>query len=597
MSGRPPLPRRPLARRAARVPAAVLGLALALCMTGTRAPVAHAADPAPRFVPFDTTGVESRIRILRARISDEAGLPPGLMIVGDANEREPGPVSQHRPVPLTSEDITALRHAQALRLNGQFEQAHAALAPLLAAKPHHPSVVTELTRLLLARKDYAGAERLGRAERSAQRDSLLVTRELSLALERLGRPRDAAAVTLESWLADPAGAEAAETAILRLAPADLHGVRELMRRAAQVRPEREDLALAAAMLDWHAGDLTAALEALGRAERPSPRTAPLRWDFAQELAAGGSGRDSSAAIEALTALAGDVRCGEPWRLSAAQRAWEIATRRDAGRDAAPPLARALGSLPAAHWPVEFVAALARGLREGGHTDEARALLRSNPGAAGTAPQLELEAALTDLRDGPPERALPPLAALAAASPEAAWRFAEALFFAGRCDSALACYQRIAAEPQGAYSGAALERVFLIEDAEPRAALAVFGRIAYEQWRGEPARALALSDSLAAALPRGPLWAQAELLLAAQRDAAGDARGALGPLLAVADSLPEDRLAPVARQRAGDLLLVRLKDERGALAQYEECLARYPRAWNAPEVRRVAERLRRDRRIF
>jgi hypothetical protein len=87
------------------------------------------------------------------------------------------------------------------------------------------------------------------------------------------------------------------------------------------------------------------------------------------------------------------------------------------------------------------------------------------------------------------------------------------------------------------------------------------------------------------------------LLAAQRDAAGDAHGALAALLVVADSLPDDRLAPLARQRAGDLYLTRLKDDRAALAQYEECLARYPRAWNAPEVRRAAERLRRDRRVF
>jgi len=65
---------------------------------------------------------------------------------------------------------------------------------------------------------------------------------------------------------------------------------------------------------------------------------------------------------------------------------------------------------------------------------------------------------------------------------------------------------------------------------------------------------------------------------------------------VADSLPADRLAPVARQRAGDLYLTRFKDEAKALAQYEECLARYPRAWNSAEVRRRVEQLRRDRRF-
>jgi tetratricopeptide (TPR) repeat protein len=242
-------------------------------------------------------------------------------------------------------------------------------------------------------------------------------------------------------------------------------------------------------------------------------------------------------------------------------------------------------------------AIARGLRESGHTDEARALLRSGAAPPAAVPQLDLEEALADLRDGPPERALPRLAALAGASPECAWRYAEALFFCGRSDSALTLYQRIAADPDGPFSGAALERTYLIEDAEPRAALAVFGRIAYEEWRDDHRHALALTDSLAQALPRGALWAQASLLLASQRDAAGDARGALAAVLAVADSLPDDRLAPLARQRAGDLLLGRLADPRAALAQYEECLARYPRAWNAPEVRRAAERLRRGSRVF
>jgi tetratricopeptide (TPR) repeat protein len=299
----------------------------------------------------------------------------------------------------------------------------------------------------------------------------------------------------------------------------------------------------------------------------------------------------------LTALAGDGRFDATWRLAAAQRAWTLQCARGAEDESAPALARALHGIPTARWPADFLVAIARGLREAGRTDEARALLRSGAAPPAALPQLDLEEALADLRDGPPERALPRLAALAGITPEGAWRYAEALFFAGQSDSALSLYQRIAANPQGEFRGGALERVYLIEDAEPRVALVVFGRIAYEEWRNDRRRALELTDSLMQALPRGALWAQAALLLASQREAAGDARGALGPLLAVADSLPDDRLAPLARQRAGDLYRSRLEDERAALAQYEECLARYPRAWNAPEVRRVAERLRRNRPTF
>jgi len=522
---------------------------------------------------------------------------PGLFVMGSADEYEPPPASQRPIPPLPPAQATRLRQAQALRASGRLEQARTTLAPLLADAAHHPAVVTEQARLLLAREDYAAVERLGRAERAAQRDSLLVTRELALALERLGRPRDAAEVALQSWLASPREAEWAQETVLRLAPADVRGVREVVRRAVAARPGQADLVRARAILDWRAGDLPSAIQALQRAGRGGPGQSPLLWDFAQQLISTGASRDSGAAAEALTALAGDGRFDENWRLTAGRRAWALQSARGAEDEAAPALNRALRGVPTARWPADFLVAIARGLREGGHTDEARGLLRSGAVPPAAVPRIGLEEALADLRDGPPERALPRLAALAGASPECAWRYAEALFFTGRSDSALALYQRIAADPQGPFSGAALERAYLIEDADPRDALPVFGRIAYEEWRDDHRHALALTDSLAQALPRGALWAQATLLLAGHRDAAGDARGALAALLAVADSLPDDRLAPLARQRAGDLYLTRLKDERAALAQYEECLARYPRAWNAPEVRRAAERLRREQRVF
>ena len=53
---------------------------------------------------------------------------------------------------------------------------------------------------------------------------------------------------------------------------------------------------------------------------------------------------------------------------------------------------------------------------------------------------------------------------------------------------------------------------------------------------------------------------------------------------------------MARQKAGDVYRVWLHDDAKALEQYEECLSRYPKAWNAPEVRRWAETLRRERRF-
>jgi hypothetical protein len=61
-------------------------------------------------------------------------------------------------------------------------------------------------------------------------------------------------------------------------------------------------------------------------------------------------------------------------------------------------------------------------------------------------------------------------------------------------------------------------------------------------------------------------------------------------LAVAEGVPEDRLAAVARRKAGDYNKESGSDAL-ALAQYEELLVRYPRSWLAPETRRLVQELR------
>jgi tetratricopeptide (TPR) repeat protein len=284
-----------------------------------------------------------------------------------------------------------------------------------------------------------------------------------------------------------------------------------------------------------------------------------------------------------------------FRLPAARRAWELEKALGAEAEAAPRMMRALADVPAGQWDASLLMDVARALRRAGLTGEARALLAAGERSLSKR-DLELEQALADLRDGPPEHALPRLLATATSSSEGAYRYAEALFFAGLGDSALVWYKKVAADPASEFTGPSFERIYLIEDADPREALPAFGRVAWEEWRGERKRATALTESLVVTLPRGPLWAQAAIMLATQRAAAGDARAALEPLLALADSLPGDRLAPLARQRAGDLYLDQLKDAPRALAQYEECLTRYPRAWNAAAVRRKLELLRRDGRL-
>ena len=322
----------------------------------------------------------------------------------------------------------------------------------------------------------------------------------------------------------------------------------------------------------------------------------MRWSFAQELLYAATGRDTSGAIEVLISLAADPARDPAYRLPAARRAWQVYAYRGSEREGVLRISRALADLPPHAWSGDLLVGIVRGMRESGHTAEVRALLERLGDRRTAFPELALEGALNELRDGPPARALAVLERAAIGSPEGVFRYAEALFFAGMPDSAMALYRLVSHDPKSPYTAPALERLFLIEDAEPQAALPALGRMAYETWRGEQKRATALAESLYHGLPRGPLWAHAALALAGQRDRDGDGEGALVPLLAVSDSLPGDRLAPVACQRAGDVYRLRLKDDARALAQYEECLARYPKAWNAPEVRRAVETLRRERRF-
>ena len=498
-------------------------------------------------------------------------------------------------VRLAPDQLARLRDAQNFRVNGLHERARDALVALDHELPHHPLVLTELGQVYLDLENWPAVEKLGRTERAATRDSLVLGRELSTALERLERPRDAAQIALEMWVVSPNEADWASATVLRLAPTEPRAVRDAMRKVAERFPDRPDLQRGLARLEWQNGALEGTLRALAIADRTLRRPS-WRAMFADELLAAGTARDSVGALEALVALVADAAQVKPERVHGARRAWQLANARDTEALIAPRLQQALTDVPPAQWDPDLLVGIARGLRQAGLTHEARTLLNGRGDDPNLGHAVTLERALLDLREGPPTRALDALLAASGASLEALYRFADALFFAGLPDSALAKYQEVAKQPQSPFAGAALERIYLIEDAEPKTALSAFGRLAYEDWRGDATAATTIADSLYGSLPRGALWAHAAITLSARREAAGDAQAALVPVLVLADSLPGDRLAPLARQRAGDLYLFRLKDETRALAQYEECLALYPRAWNAAEVRRHVEQLRRERRF-
>ena len=505
-----------------------------------------------------------------------------------------GPRLPERGMSMAPPDLrAAIARARDLANGGRLEAARDTLTAALARAPHQPEILLAIADVLEARGAWRALEQLARAERAAARDSLLLAQDLALASRRLGKPKEAAQTVLEAWIASPAYGQWCRAELDTLAAADPKGVREAAQRAVAAVPARIDLVRGAILHELPLLSVRA-MRLLSIAVDVY-KGAPLRWGFAEDLLASGVPRDSAGAVEVLMDLAADKSRDLPYRLVAARRAWDVAQRRGA-KDGATRIANAIEDIPIARWGNPLAIDVIRGLRESGATENARRLLRSLGDQGESIPEIAIEHALNDLRDGPPERALGSLRTLATTSDAAAFQYAEALFFAGQPDSALAWYGRASQDPSHPFTGQALERIYLIEDARPKDALPLFGRLAYEQWRNDSRRALGIADSLYRTLPHASLWAQSAMALAALREAGGDGKAALEPLLAVAEGLPDDRLAPLARQRAGDVYRTWYRDDAKAVAQYEECLAHYPKAWNAPEVRRRLETLRREGRF-
>src|SRR5262249_33257766 len=151
---------------------------------------------------------------------------------------------------------------------------------------------------------------------------------------------------------------------------------------------------------------------------------------------------SASAADAFVSLAGDTRYPADQRVNAARHALADGGSRAAA--IAPAVRQALHDVPQEQWGGPLSLALARALREGGRTGDARQVIS---GAGVADPALAMEQALDELREAPTPQAIGHLAALRTTSPEAAFRLAEALFYAGRIDSALSVYKAIAEDPE------------------------------------------------------------------------------------------------------------------------------------------------------
>ncbi|MGH7725688.1 MAG: tetratricopeptide repeat protein [Candidatus Eiseniibacteriota bacterium] len=177
--------------------------------------------------------------------------------------------------------------------------------------------------------------------------------------------------------------------------------------------------------------------------------------------------------------------------------------------------------------------------------------------------------------------------------EAAFGVCEVLFYKGEFDSAAALYDMFArAFPGSRHGNDALDRVYLIEAGEgaPVAGLSEFSKAVMLESAGKLDAALSAGRDAVVRAGDGPVWSYAGLLVANVLGRQGKNAEAAKEALAIAEGRPDDRLAPMARRRAGDFLHAEGNDA-GALAQYEELLVRYPRSWLAPETRRLVQSLR------
>lgn len=567
-------PRGQARTRAAAVAAVAAALALA------------AAPATPAAAAPDDRLPNSQVR--------ERDLPMMFLLPQAGLAPAPGtPPAPRRDVPaLDPGHLQRLRRASQFRQGGRPDVARDSLMVLDYEVPHHPLIVTELAEAEIAAGSTRAAIDLLRAERARAHDSLLASRPYVQALMNSGRGLDAVPVAIETWAASGAEGQWAAGVLARLAPLDPHAVTEAMRAACAKRPGRGDMIRGLAFLLARQGRAAEAAQSLMAFEPAAHRELLLRA-FADEALTTTVPGDSTAALEALVAACANPAATALDRAGSAERALEVAAARRATPAIAPRVDAALAGVPPAAWGGTLALTLARALREGGQAARASAILAG--AATSRDPALELERALDVARAGPPERALGALDSLARTYGPARFPRAEAEFWSGRPDSALAHYQRIADDPSDPDALAALDRAYLLEERPGAPELRALGALAWQRWSGRNAGALALADTLARTLPRtSPFLAHVALETAALRGAAGDWRGALAPLALVADSLPQDRLAPIARQRAGEAYLA-LGDPDHALAAFEECLARYPRSWNSPEVRRQVARLRKERR--
>jgi len=469
-----------------------------------------------------------------------------------------------------------------------------------------------------------------------------------------GKIAEARTRALAAWEASPEQASWARVRLEQWSDGDVAGLARDVSKLASKRPERTDLALEAARFEAAAGKSEVAIARIERAESAAAKAsaaatkdggaAPidasppgsLLWQLALSLRSRDevSGRAADSALVALATgpYDADLKERAVSRLFEDREAltgpggeWMEGSIRFLQPDQAPParpsataerdrllaLEKVWRGLPADAENVRRGLDLADRLERAGATDAARRVARDASALAGTVPgaaddpevaqRLALAAGEEALVRGDLSAATRAFDAVSAGSgldalrEEATFLACEARFYAGAFDTAAAGYDAFArAWPGSVHANDALERAYLIENGGPTApGLAAFADASRLARTGKPDEALVRAKEAQVAAAGGPAWSHAALLVASLLETKGDLAGAVAVTREVPKVAPDDRLAPTAMRKTGDLLLA-AGDQPAALAQYEELLVRYPRSWLAPETRRRVQSLRSTR---
>lgn len=183
------------------------------------------------------------------------------------------------------------------------------------------------------------------------------------------------------------------------------------------------------------------------------------------------------------------------------------------------------------------------------------------------------------------------------NPQAQYMVAEVSFFMGETDSAMSLYSSLAADhPDWELANDAIDRVFTLQENAGQSDNRPLGLYATAELLAKidrPDSALGYLNRIVEDFPNSSLVDDALLRSADLYLVLDDPDRALSACSTVAGEHPDSRLAPLAREKLGDIWWEKKSDAARALEEYTKGLDEFPESLIAPRVRDKVARLRRE----